>query len=140
MGKIPTNSLGKSSELKLHCFCLYNAYSMPKDIYSVGIICLCLPCRLFCKSVVSFKSISELKQKNVSLIFSRPKPLPRVTPALETVKQFAIKIVFYLLFQIGSNWFLKEHSAIFITDKNFHRQQFNAHAWIFSKLRCMGFV
>ena len=35
MGKIPTNSLGKSSELKLHCFCLYNAYSMPKDIYSV---------------------------------------------------------------------------------------------------------
>ena len=34
MGKIPTNSLGKSSELKLHCFCLYNAYSMPKDIYS----------------------------------------------------------------------------------------------------------
>ena len=36
MGKIPTNSLGKSSELKLHCFCLYNAYSMPKDIYSVG--------------------------------------------------------------------------------------------------------
>ena len=37
MGKIPTNSLGKSSELKLHCFCLYNAYSMPKDIYSVFI-------------------------------------------------------------------------------------------------------
>ena len=36
MGKIPTNSLGKSSELKLHCFCLYNAYSMPKDIYSVN--------------------------------------------------------------------------------------------------------
>ena len=35
MGKIPTNSLGKSSELKLHCFCLYNAYSMPKNIYSV---------------------------------------------------------------------------------------------------------
>jgi hypothetical protein len=34
MGKIPTNSLGKSSELKLHFFCLYNAYSMPKDIYS----------------------------------------------------------------------------------------------------------
>ena len=36
MGKIPTNSLGKSFELKLHCFCLYNAYSMPKDIYSVS--------------------------------------------------------------------------------------------------------
>ena len=36
MGKIPTNSLGKSSELKLHCFCLYNAYSMPKDIYCAG--------------------------------------------------------------------------------------------------------
>ena len=35
MGKIPTNSSGKSSELKLHCFCIYNAYSMPKDIYSV---------------------------------------------------------------------------------------------------------
>ena len=37
MGKIPTNSLGKSSELKLHCFCLYNAYSMPKDIYSAEV-------------------------------------------------------------------------------------------------------
>ena len=34
MGKIPTNSLGKSSELKLHCFCLFDAYSMPKDICS----------------------------------------------------------------------------------------------------------
>ena len=32
MGKIPTNSLSKPSELELHCFCLYNAYSMPKDI------------------------------------------------------------------------------------------------------------
>ena len=28
------NSIGKSSELKLHCFCLFDAYSMPKDIYS----------------------------------------------------------------------------------------------------------
>ena len=36
MGKIPTNSLGKSSELKLHCFCLFDAYSMPKDKYSVS--------------------------------------------------------------------------------------------------------
>ena len=35
MGKMPTNSLGKSSELKLHCFCLFDAYSMPKDICSV---------------------------------------------------------------------------------------------------------
>ena len=35
MGKMPTNSLGKSFELKLHCFCLYNAYNIPKDIYSV---------------------------------------------------------------------------------------------------------
>ena len=34
MGKIPTNSLGKSSELKLHCFYLFDAYSMPKDTYS----------------------------------------------------------------------------------------------------------
>ena len=34
MGKMPTDSLGKSSELKLHCFCLFDAYSMPKDIYS----------------------------------------------------------------------------------------------------------
>ena len=34
MGKIPTNWLGKSSELKLHCFCLIDAYSMPKDICS----------------------------------------------------------------------------------------------------------
>ena len=36
MGKMPTNSLGKSSELKLHCFCLFDAYSMPKDMCSVG--------------------------------------------------------------------------------------------------------
>ena len=34
MGKMPTNWLGKSSELKLHCFCLFDAYSMPKDRYS----------------------------------------------------------------------------------------------------------
>ena len=36
MGKMPTNSLGKSSELKLHCLCLFDAYSMPKDICSVA--------------------------------------------------------------------------------------------------------
>ena len=35
MGKMPTKSLGKSSELKLHCFCLFDAYSMPKDMCSV---------------------------------------------------------------------------------------------------------
>ena len=35
MGKMPTNSLDKSSELKLHCFCLFDAYSMPKDMCSV---------------------------------------------------------------------------------------------------------
>ena len=35
MGKMPTDSLGKSSELKLHCFCLFDAYSMPKDMCSV---------------------------------------------------------------------------------------------------------
>ena len=34
MGKMPTNALGKSSELKLHCFCLFDAYSMPKDMCS----------------------------------------------------------------------------------------------------------
>ena len=34
MGKMPTNSLGKSSRLKLHCFCLFDAYSMPKDMCS----------------------------------------------------------------------------------------------------------
>ena len=37
MGKMPRNSLGKSSELKLHCLCLIDAYSMPKDMCSVGI-------------------------------------------------------------------------------------------------------
>ena len=37
MGKMPTDSLGKSSELKLHCFCLFDAYSMPKDMCSVGL-------------------------------------------------------------------------------------------------------
>ena len=30
------NWIGKSSELKLHCFCLFDAYSMPKDSYSVA--------------------------------------------------------------------------------------------------------
>ena len=35
MGKMPTDSLGKSSELKLHCFCLFDAYSMPNDMCSV---------------------------------------------------------------------------------------------------------
>ena len=45
MGKMPTNSLGKSSELKLHCFCLFDAYSMPKDmcsengLYIIAILC-----------------------------------------------------------------------------------------------------
>jgi hypothetical protein len=29
------NWIGKSSELKLHCFCLFDAYSMPENIYSV---------------------------------------------------------------------------------------------------------
>ena len=28
------NWIGKSSELKLHCFCLFDAYSMPKDMCS----------------------------------------------------------------------------------------------------------
>ena len=37
---MPTNSLGKSSELKLHCFCLFDAYSMPKDMCSVLILLL----------------------------------------------------------------------------------------------------
>ena len=37
MGKMPTSSLGKSSELKLHCFCLFDAYSMPKDMCSVSL-------------------------------------------------------------------------------------------------------
>ena len=35
MGKMPTDSSGKSSESKLHCFCLFDAYSMPKEMYSV---------------------------------------------------------------------------------------------------------
>ena len=35
---MPTNSLGKSPELKLHCFCLFDAYSMPKDMCSVDMI------------------------------------------------------------------------------------------------------
>ena len=39
MGKMPTNSLGKSSELKSHCLCLFDAYSMPKDMCSVGDNC-----------------------------------------------------------------------------------------------------
>ena len=43
MGKMPTNSLGKSSELKLQCFCLIDAYSMPKDICSVPVVYLLQP-------------------------------------------------------------------------------------------------
>ena len=39
MGKMPTDSLCKSSELKLHCFCLFDAYSMPKDMCSVASSC-----------------------------------------------------------------------------------------------------
>ena len=31
---MPKNWIGKSSELKLHCFCLFDAYSMPKDMCS----------------------------------------------------------------------------------------------------------
>ena len=42
MGKMPTNSLGKSSELKLHCFCLFDAYSMPKDMCSANVTEICL--------------------------------------------------------------------------------------------------
>ena len=34
MPKGPTDSLGKSSELKLHYFCLFDAYSIPKDMCS----------------------------------------------------------------------------------------------------------
>ena len=37
MGKMPTDSLGKSSEIKLHCFCLFDAYSMPKYMCGVPI-------------------------------------------------------------------------------------------------------
>ena len=40
MGKMPTESLGKFSELKLHCFCLFDAYSMPKDMCSVCTFCI----------------------------------------------------------------------------------------------------
>ena len=43
MGKMPTNSLGKSFELKLHCFCLFDAYSMPKDICSVSVVIIVGP-------------------------------------------------------------------------------------------------
>ena len=42
MGKMPTDSLCKSSELKLHCFCLFDAYSMPKDMCSVGHLSFCI--------------------------------------------------------------------------------------------------
>ena len=43
MGKIPKNSLGKSSELKLHCFCLYNAYNVPININSAPFIYVLCP-------------------------------------------------------------------------------------------------
>ena len=32
------NWIGKSSELELHCFCLFDAYSMPKDMCSVDVM------------------------------------------------------------------------------------------------------
>ena len=53
MGKMPTDSLGKSSELKLQCFCLIDAYSMPKDICSA----------------VRTHSISGLKSRVLKLTF-----------------------------------------------------------------------
>ena len=34
MGKMPTNWLGKSSELKLHSLCLFDASRIPKDMCS----------------------------------------------------------------------------------------------------------
>ena len=47
------NWIGKSSELKLHCFCLFDAYSMPKDM---------------CSEIESFvgpKSIRNNEKKNI---------------------------------------------------------------------------
>ena len=52
MGKMPTDSLCKSSELKLHCFCLIDAYSMPKDICSVVSVSV----------MVSAESISQFER------------------------------------------------------------------------------
>ena len=40
------NWIGKSSELKLHCFCLFDAYSMPKDMCSVGLLFSTIPTAL----------------------------------------------------------------------------------------------
>ena len=57
MGKMPTNSLGKSSELKLHCFYLFDAYSMPKDMCSVGPLFVVLGCYrkpILCVSLLSY--------------------------------------------------------------------------------------
>ena len=60
MGKMPTNSLGKSSELKLHCFCLFDAYSMPKDMCSVCV---------YLKSI-SLQIVENSKMSHVILINS----------------------------------------------------------------------
>ena len=57
MGKMPTNSLGKSSELKLHCFCLLDAYSKPKDMCSV---LLCTETTLSNPPVVQPKSSCDV--------------------------------------------------------------------------------
>ena len=58
MGKMPTNSLGKSSELKLHCFCLFDAYTMPKDMCSVYIAITHLSAIVLSPSVVYLEYIS----------------------------------------------------------------------------------
>ena len=65
MGKMPTDSLCKSSELKLHCFCLFDAYSMPKDMCSV------VP-QVWLNKNYSFGSINnfDIKSETINLTIS----------------------------------------------------------------------
>ena len=68
---MPTNSLGKSSELKLHCFCLFDAYSMPKDMCSEQVQ------KVFClKKTKLFLWPHKFPHDNMSIFF-------RVIPKFE---------------------------------------------------------
>ena len=66
MDKMPTDSLGKSSELKLHCFCLFDAYSMPKNMCSVGSVGK----QIFLYTFGSFRAEPQNPQFGRSLLHS----------------------------------------------------------------------
>ena len=61
------NWIGKSSELKLHCFCLFDAYSMPKDIYSAYLSKDTYPCAFLLRWITKTTKTSVLVLASVVL-------------------------------------------------------------------------